>query len=103
MAPRRIMMVDDEAGFTQLAKLNLEKTGKYAVRVENNPGNALDAARAFKPELILLDIVMPGKDGGEVMADLQRDNQIKGCPCIAKPISPKDLMREIETIIKEAR
>jgi CheY-like chemotaxis protein len=127
MEPRRIMMVDDESSFTHLAKLNLEKTGKYALCVENDPTKAVDAARAFQPELILLDIVMPGKDGGEIMAELQRDpelgrvpvafltatlsiaavaerdNQIKGCPCIAKPISPKELMREIETILKNHR
>lgn len=127
MEPRRIMMIDDEVGFTNLTKLNLEKTGKYAVCIENDSTKAVTAARAFKPELILLDIVMPGKDGGEVMAALrqepeldrvpvafltatlsiaavaQRDNQIKGCPCIAKPISPKELMREIETILKNHR
>ena len=127
MEPRRIMMIDDEVAFTHLAKLNLERTGKYTLCVENNPTQALDAARAFKPDLILLDIIMPGKDGGEIMADFQRDpdlarvpiafltatlsvaavaqrdNQIKGCPCIAKPISPKELMGEIETILKQRR
>jgi len=127
MEPKRVLMVDDEVGFTSLVKLNLEKTGHYLVRVENDGTGAVTAAQEFKPDLILLDIVMPGHDGGEVFASLQgapevkaipvafltatisvrsvanRQNRINGMPFIAKPVTPKELMEEIEIILKEAR
>jgi CheY-like chemotaxis protein len=126
MTTRKILMVDDEVGFTNLTKMNLERTGKYEVRVESSGERAVAAAQEFCPDLILLDIVMPDRDGGEVLAELRaapavqaipvafltatvsvksvadRGNQIKGLPFIAKPISPKDLMAEIEIILKSS-
>ena len=57
--PRRILIVDDEAGFTRLLKLTLEGTKRYIVKEENDGSQALSTARQFRPDLILLDIVMP--------------------------------------------
>lgn len=79
---KRILIVDDEPGFTRLLKLNLEDTGDYLVRVENIAGNAFDAAREFKPDLILLDVLMPGMDGGEVSARLQASSATKSIPIV---------------------
>ena len=56
---KRILVVDDEAGFARLLKLGLERTGRYDVRVENRARVALDSAREFEPHLILLDCLMP--------------------------------------------
>jgi CheY-like chemotaxis protein len=61
---KRILVVDDEPSFTRLLKLNLEQTGHYEVRTENRPTAALAAAGEFHPDLILLDVMMPGLDGG---------------------------------------
>ena len=63
---RKILVVDDEASFTRLLKLNLESTGLYVVRVENNPRRAIEAALEFGPDLLLIDVMMPGLDGGDV-------------------------------------
>ncbi|MCL5096854.1 MAG: response regulator [Candidatus Omnitrophica bacterium] len=71
MRKKRILVVDDEASFTRLVKFNLEATGNYEVREENWGDRVLAAVKDFSPDLILLDIIMPGEDGGEVAAKLQ--------------------------------
>ena len=61
---KRILVVDDKASDSQLVKNCLEQTNDYVVREENDPQKALATAEAFQPHLILLDVRMPGMDGG---------------------------------------
>jgi CheY-like chemotaxis protein len=82
MAKKRILLVDDEKSLTTLLKLNLEETGNYDVRVENWPEDALAAAREFKPDLVLLDIIMPRLPGGNVAAQIDSDPLLKGTPIV---------------------
>lgn len=84
MIPRkkRIFVVDDEASTTRLLKLNLELTPEFEVLVENAPRNAVVAAERFKPDLILLDVMMPGLDGGELAARLQANPALKTVPIV---------------------
>jgi CheY-like chemotaxis protein len=79
---RKILVIDDEAGFTKLLKMNLEKSGEFEVRIENNSLKALATAREFHPEVVLLDVVMPGMDGGDVAAQFQDDPMLKKVPII---------------------
>lgn len=79
---RKILVIDDEAGFTKLLKMNLEKSGEFEVRIENNSMKALAAAREFHPDVVLLDVVMPGMDGGDVAAQFQDDPLLKKVPII---------------------
>lgn len=79
---KKILIVDDEAGFTRLLKLNLEKTGKYAVRVINDSTQALEAMHTFAPDLALLDIVMPDLDGGDLVAQMKKDPALKKIPVL---------------------
>ena len=79
---RKILVIDDEAGFTKLLKMNLEKSGEFEVRIENNSLKALATAREFHPEVVLLDVVMPGMDGGDVAAQFQEDPMLKKVPII---------------------
>jgi CheY-like chemotaxis protein len=82
MKLKRILVVDDEPGFTRLLKLNLEKTGRFEVRTVNQAPATLTAAREFKPDLILLDVVMPGMDGGDVLALLRQDPGLQDTPVL---------------------
>lgn len=78
----KVLVIDDEAGFTKLLKMNLEKSGEFEVRIENNSMKALAAAREFHPDVILLDVVMPGLDGGDVAAQFQEDPILRQVPVI---------------------
>ena len=78
----KILIIDDEVAFTDLMRMNLEKTGEFEVRVENHSNLALRAAREFEPDIILLDIVMPGMDGGDVSARFREHPKLKDTPII---------------------
>jgi two-component system alkaline phosphatase synthesis response regulator PhoP len=59
---RKVLVVDDEEPILELLKYNLEKEG-YRVETALNGAKGLDIARKFHPDLVLLDIMMPGMDG----------------------------------------
>ncbi|MCX7008387.1 MAG: response regulator [Kiritimatiellaeota bacterium] len=82
MKTKKILIVDDEAAFTRMMKLVLEKTGRYEVIYENKASQAVTTARACLPDLILLDVVMPDMDGGDVAALLQHDPLLKDIPIV---------------------
>ncbi len=79
---KRILIIDDEPGITRLVRLNLERTGKYEVREENDSVRALATAQEFQPDLILLDVVMPELDGSDVVARLKTDAKLKNVPVV---------------------
>ena len=116
---RCILIVDDDQESTHLIKILLERTGRYSVLEENDATRAHQSAQNFRPDLILLDIVMPETDGGEVAAQIQADPElqrtpiifltalvtkaeaktglrIQGHPFLAKPISIPELIKGIE-------
>jgi CheY-like chemotaxis protein len=79
---KRVLLVDDESGFTRLVKLTLERTGKYVVREENDGEKAWLTARDWKPDIIFLDVVMPKMDGGEVAQQMRSDPMLASVPII---------------------
>ena len=125
MNKKRILIVDDEPGITQLLRLNLEKTGNYTVRAENDAEKVLGAAIEFKPDLLMLDVMMPGMSGGELAGKLRntrtfktlpivfltaavkqhevdaRDGVIGGFPYIAKPLNVKGVIEIIQKNLPE--
>ena len=79
---RRILIVDDDANSTHLVKILLERSGPYLVLEENDATQAHQTARSFKPDLVLLDVAMPKKDGGDVAAQIQTDHELHNTPII---------------------
>ena len=67
----RILVIDDEADFSALFKENLEESGNYEVLTLDQPKKAVATAEEFKPDLIFVDVVMPGMDGGDVVTALR--------------------------------
>lgn len=80
--PKRILIVDDEVGFTEMVKLNLEDTGRFLVRIENDSTQAFETALAYRPHLILLDIIMPEMEGPDVLVELRANEQTANIPII---------------------
>jgi CheY-like chemotaxis protein len=78
MERSRVLIVDDETATTRLLKITLDRTGKYEVRAENDPTVAVAAALEFRPDIIVLDLIMPNLDGGDLAIAL------KECPELAK-------------------
>ena len=122
-APKpKVLLIDDEEGFTRLTKLTLDR---YDIRVENDSTRALATARQFEPDLILLDVMMPHMDGGDVAAQIRGDAALRdvpvvfltalvtrkenvrqpvmgGYPFIAKPVTPERLAENIERFLSRS-
>ena len=79
---KRILVVDDEPSITRLLKINLEQTREFEVEVENNASHAIATAKQFRPDLILLDVLMPGMDGGELASRLRSSPALSNVPII---------------------
>jgi CheY-like chemotaxis protein len=82
MKKRCILVVDDDLHATRVIKLTLERTGRYEVREINDSTRVLEAARLFKPDLILLDICMPCAEGVEVAFLIRADEEFQGTPVV---------------------
>lgn len=78
----RVLIIDDEVDFSQLLQLNLETTGRYDVMTVNRATQAVSTAHAFRPDVILLDILMPDLDGGDVLARLESQKALRRIPVI---------------------
>ena len=126
MPKKKILLIDDETTITSLLRLNLEASGRFIVRAENQGARGVETAREFHPDLILLDIMMPDMDGGDVAAIIQReaalrntpiifltaavrkeeinahDGVIGGFPYIAKPLSVRDVIAQIDKHLGKA-
>jgi len=79
---QRILVVDDRVSNTRLMKLSLEQTNDYEVREENNALAAPATADEFQPHLILMDVMMPGMDGGELASLLKGNPKLKDVPIV---------------------
>lgn len=123
---KRILIVDDEATFTRMVRMNLEQTGRFEVREENKAAKAMSAAKEFKPDLILLDVIMPAMDGGELASRMKADPALGKIPIVfltatvskneaqdegftsggflflAKPVSLQNLLKTIDESLGQA-
>jgi len=119
---KRILIADDKATSRELVRIVLEKDG-YAVAEAADGIEALHHAREWKPDLIILDLHMPGLDGFGVIREIRRDEQLAALPVmaltasamqgdreralaagftgyIAKPIPLKTLRKEVERLLQ---
>src|SRR6266566_4149906 len=79
---RRILIVDDDQDSTHVIKILLEKIGRYLVIEENDATKAHQTAKNFRPDVILLDILMPQVNGGEIAAQIDADPELQTTPII---------------------
>lgn len=121
----RIQIIDDNVALTTLLAKALAKFG-YEPVVENNPLLAVNTVRHYMPDLILLDVMMPERDGGRVLQDLRNDLSLRYIPVIlltaiareaqtlantggivstvlAKPVQLQELISVIDTHLNAAK
>src|SRR5437667_11046852 len=72
----RVLVVDDEPDITALVAYHLAKAG-YRVATATNGRDALQAAREERPDLVVLDLMIPGLSGYQVLVDLRRRDETK--------------------------
>lgn len=70
----KILLVEDEQDIQEVARLSLEAIGSFTVQVCNSGKDALSEAPIFKPDLILLDVMMPGMDGLATLKNLRQSS-----------------------------
>ncbi|MGA2603511.1 MAG: response regulator [Verrucomicrobiia bacterium] len=128
MNRRRILVIDDSPTSTRMTRLMIQRIGHYEVRELNDAHQAMEAAREFRPDLILLDVCMPNIEGSEVAERFANDPDFADTPLIfltcivtpgeagetgsrvigrheyiAKPARPEKLVASIEGNLTRAR
>lgn len=119
MANEKVLVVDDEKNIVELVKFNLEKEG-FEVLCAYNGDEAIEITRKEKPDLIILDIMMPGKSGLDVCRILRSETKVpiimataKGEEVdkilglelgsddyVTKPFSPRELISRVKAILR---
>ena len=121
----RVLVIDDEAPIRLLCRVNLEAAGMETIEAEDGP-SGLEAARSERPDVILLDVMMPGMDGWQVLEELLDDERTNDIPIIfltaraevrdqarglelggvdyiTKPFSPVDLAPLVENLLERVQ
>jgi two-component system alkaline phosphatase synthesis response regulator PhoP len=122
---KKVLLVDDEEDIVDLLRYNLEREGIQVVTA-NNGTEALKVAKAERPDLVVLDIMMPGMDGVEVCNELRKTPGLEetlivfltartedyshiagyeagGDDYINKPVRPKVFVNKVQALLKRTR
>jgi two-component system alkaline phosphatase synthesis response regulator PhoP len=124
----KILLVDDDRDFVEATKLVLESK-PYEVITAYNGNEGLNKAKNEKPDLIILDVIMPVKDGFNAAEELKKDPELNAIPVIMltsfadrvgettlsvsqgltldtedyidKPVSPQELLKRVEKLLRK--
>lgn len=117
----RICYVEDDEDIQRIARMAMERIGGFTVRLVSDPLTAIEAMKDFKPDLVMLDWMMPGMDGPSLFRAMKEDEYASGLPVvfitakasqremdelrslgavgtISKPFSPRDLPTQLNAI-----
>ncbi|MBA2447670.1 MAG: response regulator transcription factor [Chloroflexi bacterium] len=119
MARRRVLIVDDDENIVQLARLYLERDD-YEVSVAFDGPDGLELARRIRPDVVVLDLMLPGLNGLDVCRELRRDSNVPiimltartteadkltgldmgADDYVTKPFSPRELLARIRAVLR---
>lgn len=123
MEKKKIMIVDDEESLVELVKALLEREGFEVIEAYNGK-ECLEKLKSIKPDLILLDLMMPGMSGREVLEKIRKNpktkdlkvafltvahfseigkkvcEDLKVCAYITKPFDNKELVQKVKELVK---
>ena len=117
----RVCYVEDDEDIQRIIRMSLERVGKMTVEIVGDPMVAVDAIIRFKPDLVMLDWMMPGMDGPTLFRKLKEEPETKDLPvifitakatsaelaelrslgalgAISKPFAPKDLPDQLRAL-----
>jgi CheY-like chemotaxis protein len=117
----RICYVEDDEDIQRIVRMSLERVGKMRVQIVTDPTLAIAAMKTFKPDLAMLDWMMPGMDGPALFREMKNHPELARVPVvfitakagprdldelrslgaagtISKPFSPKDLPEQLRSI-----
>jgi two-component system, OmpR family, response regulator len=91
---KKILLIDHEPRVTRTVRRALEYAGKYAIREEHDAAFAVHAARWFRPDLIMVDLIHPATDGAIIVRQLQKDRDLCHVPllCLSNFVSERQFM-----------
>jgi len=92
----KVLIIDDENDIRRIARLGLERVGKMQVVDAASGADGLAKARAEKPDVVLLDVMMPGQDGPATLKSLRADPETAAIPVIF--LTAKVLTDEVERL-----
>ena len=118
---RRVCCVEDDDDIRRIMRLSLERIGKMTVDLVADPALAIDSMIAFRPDLVMLDWMMPGMDGPALLRKMREVPETRALPVvfitakasqrelaelkalgaagtISKPFAPKDLPQQLRAI-----
>ena len=125
MKQETILIIEDDGDIVELLQYNLAKEG-FRVRVARDGDSGLHEARRYRPDLILLDLMLPGVDGLEVCRRLKRDGELATTPVVmvtakseesdvvtglelgaddylTKPFSPRELLARVRAVLRRGQ
>ena len=120
----RICYVEDDEDIQRIVRMSLERVGKMTVEIVTDPLQAIGVITCFKPDLVMLDWMMPGMDGPTLFKKMKEDPQLAALPvifitakatqleigeltalgaagAISKPFNPKELPDQLREIWKK--
>jgi two-component system OmpR family response regulator len=91
---KKILLIDHEPHVTRAVRRALESVGKYSIREEDDAAFAVHAARWFRPDLIMVDLIHPATDGAIIAQQLLKDHDLCHVPllCLSSLVSERQFM-----------
>ncbi|MCZ0812873.1 response regulator [Roseovarius sp. EGI FJ00037] len=78
---RRVLLIEDEPNIIEAVSFILSRDG-WDVKTHSNGHDAIDAVRARRPDLVILDVMLPGKSGFDILHEIRSDSELSGMPVL---------------------
>jgi len=95
---QKILYVEDDEDIQRIVRMSLERIGKLSVEIVGNSMNAIEAMKAYQPDLVMLDWMMPEMDGPTLFRMMKEDSAVADLPVVF--ITAKASSRELEELIR---
>jgi CheY-like chemotaxis protein len=96
--PRRVMCVEDDADIRMILEFSLQRLGGYELCLCASGQEAIDRVAVFSPDLVLLDVMMPGLSGPQTLELLRKQPAMSGVPVVF--LTAKAMLNEVEDLLQ---